>query len=143
MKFRRTWKEEDFDVICTTSGMEQRRARNQCCYYLYNITPQAAHFGETWTSAQRERDFQAGADILWAASGCHHEEQDFSFHCMGARQKWFWTEHSIALMICVWGMTRYIYPRVGKQEQKHENGLNRMKTIIKDTMTDQIPPLPS
>lgn len=47
----------------------------------------------------------------------------------------------MALMFCVWGMTRYIYPRVGKQEHEHEYGLHRMKAIIEDIMTDQILPL--
>lgn len=83
MEFCRRREEKDFDVVCTTLGMEQRRAMNQCRCYFYNIATQAAHFWETWTSAQRERDFQAGADILRAASGYHHKEQDFSFTVWG------------------------------------------------------------
>jgi len=137
------WEEEDFDVICTTSGMEQRRARTSVV-----ATPLQYHntgstfFGNMNVCAKRaglsSRRGHLGGSIWLSSRGA-----GLFFHCVGARQKWFWTEHSTALMFCVWGMTRYIYPRVGKQEQKHEYGLNRMKTIIKDTMTDQIQPLPS
>jgi len=55
----------------------------QCCYYLYNITTQAARFGKHGRLRKESGTFKQARTYWRAASGYHHEEQDFSFTVWG------------------------------------------------------------